>query len=82
MNNNNNKLIGVTGGGGVIFDPAEFRELVYSWGLGEETNNIAEALSLWQGLIQARKLAIQDIVVIGDSRILIQALATNTLPIN
>jgi ribonuclease HI len=72
--------LGATGGGGVIYDPTKFRELVYSWGLGEETNNIAEALSLWQGLIQARKLAIQDIMVIGDSRILIQALATNTLP--
>jgi ribonuclease HI len=71
---------GATGGGGVIYDPDEFQELVYSWGLGEETNNNAEALSLWKGLGQAQKLAINEITVIGDSRILIQALVTNSLP--
>jgi ribonuclease HI len=71
---------GKAGGGGVIYNPVEFRELVYSWGLGEETNNIAEALSLWQGLAQARKLAIKEIMVIGDSWILIQAMVTNSLP--
>jgi ribonuclease HI len=70
----------VAGGGGVIYDPDEIRELVNSWGLGEETNNIAEALSLWQGLAQAWKLAINEITVIGDSQILIQAMVTNSSP--
>jgi hypothetical protein len=37
----------------------ELQELDYSWGLGVESNNIAEALSLWQGLIQAQKLEIK-----------------------
>jgi ribonuclease HI len=58
----------------------ELWELDYSWGLGVESNNIAEALSLWQGLIQAQKLEIKEIMVIGDSQILIQAMVTNTLP--
>jgi ribonuclease HI len=58
----------------------ELQELDYSWGLGVESNNIAEALRLWQGLIQAWKLEIKEITVIGDSRILIQAMVTNTLP--
>jgi ribonuclease HI len=52
----------------------------YSWGLGVESNNIAEALSLWKGLIQAQKLEIKEITMIGDSWILIQAMVTNTLP--
>jgi len=72
--------LGAKGGGGVIYNPIELWELVYSWGLGEETNNNAEALSLWQGLTQAHKLAIKEITVIGDSRILIQAMVTNSLP--
>jgi ribonuclease HI len=59
---------------------SELRELDYSWELGVESNNIAEALSLWQGLIQARKLEIKEITVIGDSWILIQDMVTNTFP--
>jgi ribonuclease HI len=47
---------------------------------GEETNNITEALSLSQGLDQARKLAINEITMIGDFQILIQAMVTNLLP--
>jgi ribonuclease HI len=71
---------GAAGGGGVLYGPDEILELVYSWGLGEDTNNMAEALSLWQGLTQARELGINEISVIGDSRLLIQALVTNSLP--
>ena len=37
-------------------------------------------MSLWQGVGQARKLDINEIMVIGDSQILIQALVTNSLP--
>jgi hypothetical protein len=38
------------GEGGVIIDHAEIKVLSYSWGISKDTNNIAEALSLWQGL--------------------------------
>jgi ribonuclease HI len=41
---------------------------------------MAEALSLWQGLTQAQELGINEILVIGDSRLLIHALVTNSLP--
>jgi ribonuclease HI len=64
----------------VLYGPDEILERVFSWGLGEDTNNMAEALSLWQGLIQARELGINEISVIGDSQLLIQALVTNSLP--
>jgi ribonuclease HI len=37
---------GEAGGGGVLYDPDEILEWVYSWGLGEDTNNMEEALSL------------------------------------
>ena len=55
-------------------------EFNFSWGLERETNNIAEALALWQGLQIAKTRGINEIIVLGDSRIIIQALAENTLP--
>jgi len=61
-------------------DPDGLTELSYSWGLGVNTNNTTEALTLWQGLNQALRLNVQDLVVIGDSRLIIQALATHRLP--
>lgn len=44
------------------------------------TNNKAEALALWQGLRQAQERKIDSLVVIGDSRLVIQALKTKNLP--
>ena len=42
---------GQAGGGGIIYEPTEKIHLSYSWGLGHATNNQAEILALWQGLI-------------------------------
>jgi ribonuclease HI len=55
-------------------DPDEKLELSYAWGLGVDTNNRAEALALWQGLNQAISKKVKDLVIIGDSRLIIQAL--------
>ena len=44
----------------------------YSWGLRLESNNMVEALALWKGL--------SDIVVIGASGLVIQALITSSPP--
>ena len=66
--------LGEAGGGGVLNNPEDNLILKYSWGLGTETNNMAEALALWQGLIQAKNMGINDLIVFGDSRIIIQAL--------
>ena len=35
-------LLGVVGGEGILLNPDEILELSYSWGIGEDTNNIAE----------------------------------------
>jgi ribonuclease HI len=64
----------LAGGGGVIENPNGSTLLSYAWGLGTETNNRAEALALWQGLNQAINNNIQELVIIGDSRIVIKAL--------
>ena len=41
---------GEEGGGGVLITLNGFQETIYSWGLGDEINNVTEALSLWKGL--------------------------------
>jgi len=46
---------GLTGGGGIIESPNAKTMISYALGLGIETNNIAEAMALWQGLQQAKK---------------------------
>ena len=41
---------------------------------------MAEALALWQGLRIVEDLGITEMIVIGDSRVVIRALAENILP--
>ena len=56
-------LLGVVGGEGILLNPDEILELSYSWGIGEDTNNIAEALVFWQGLYQVKANIITEINV-------------------
>jgi len=65
---------GRAGGGGVIINPIGKTEIEYSWSIGHESNNMAEAYGLWQGLKQVQVLGADEVVVIGDSRLIIQAL--------
>ena len=48
--------------------------------MGKKTNNAAEILAIWQGLNQARRLSIKKLIIMGDSRIIIQALNLNKAP--
>jgi hypothetical protein len=67
---------GKAGGGGGLFDPKGNLIWKFSWGLGVETNNVAEALALWKGLNQASHLGITYLTVVGDSRLIIQVVIT------
>ena len=42
---------GPAGSGGVLLDTSGKIVLNFSWGLGQNTNNIAEILAIWQGLV-------------------------------
>jgi len=53
----------VVGGEGILLNLDEILELSYSWGIGEDTNNIAEALVFWQGLYQVKANIITEINV-------------------
>ena len=68
------------GRGGVFFTPDGIIKTTFSWGLGTETNNIAAALALWQGLVIAKNKGITRLNVLGDSRIVIQAMVEGNLP--
>ena len=70
---------GEAGGWGNLF-PRWKPVLSFSWGLGIESNNMAEALALWQGLKLAKNQGLKDIVVIKDSRLVIQTLNASNLP--
>ena len=52
----------------------------FAWGLGIDTNNMAETLALWQGLRIDKALGISKLTIIGDSRIVICALVENLMP--
>jgi ribonuclease HI len=69
---------GQAGGGGIIENLTEATATRFAMGLGIESNNRAEALALWQGLHQANKLRIQELTIIGDSRIIIQAIINHS----
>ena len=71
---------GAARGGGVLYDPEGNLNLTYSWNLGIDSNNMAEALALWQGLSQAIRLDIQDLTVVGDSRIILHHLICREFP--
>jgi ribonuclease HI len=64
----------LAGGGGVLVSPTCVLEISFTWGLGIETNNRAEALSLWQGINQEISHDFQDLVIIGDSWLIIKSL--------
>jgi len=54
----------------------------YEWGLGESTNNKAEAYSLFLGTKILKKHAIKYPIIIGDSAIVIEAMVKDKSPSN
>ena len=60
-------------GGGIIIEPGGKIMTEYYWNIGYNTNNMAEAYGLWQGLKQLQEKGAEDVVVFGDSRLVIQA---------
>jgi hypothetical protein len=56
----------------VFLNPEGKCELTYAWGLGESTNNQAEALALYQGLNILTSKEIRSLIVISDSLVIIR----------
>jgi len=49
----------------------------YEWGPGHISNNREEALSLYQGLTQLRKLGIYSSLIFGDLVVVISSMVQN-----
>ena len=64
----------------MIFGPDGDLNFTYSWNLGIDPNNMAKELALWQGLNQALLRGIQDLTVVGDSKLIIQFINSQTFP--
>ena len=65
---------GRVGGGRVVIDLDGKVEIEYYWNIGYDSNNMAEAYGLWQGLLQLKEKRMDEVIVFGDSRLIIQAL--------
>ena len=65
---------GKAGGGGFVINPGGKVEIEYYWNIGYDSNNMAEDYGLWQGLKQLQKKGVDEVMVFGDSRLIIQAL--------
>ena len=71
---------GLAGDGGVFMSANGTVLSRYSWGLGTESNNIAEFCGLLQGLKTAISKGIVKLTVFGDSHLLIQAVTRKKHP--
>eukprot|EP00253_Pinus_taeda_P029799 PITA_29799 len=68
---------GQAGARGLIVDETGDIICSYEWSLGEITNNNAEALALYQGLLQLKKLGIKRAMIFGDSAIITRLMVHN-----
>ena len=69
---------GAAGGGGVITNPEEHKEITCSWSIDFGTNNQAEAYGSLQGLKQIQTLKVNKALIFRDSRLIIQAMIVPT----
>eukprot|EP00253_Pinus_taeda_P004750 PITA_04750 len=68
---------GQAGAGGVILNESGVNICNYEWSLGRKSNNNAEALALYQGLMQLKRMGIRKALVFGDSAIIIRLMIYN-----
>jgi len=73
---------GKAGAGGIIFYPSGKKIVTYEWGLGQISNNKAEAYNLFMGTKIIKKRGIQNPIILGDSAIIIEAMNQTKSPSN
>ena len=73
-------LEGVESAWGIIIDIRANQKRNYIWGLGKDLDNQAEAYALLQGIKVASLLSVNNLMVFGDSSMVIQHLHYNTTP--
>lgn len=73
---------GKAGVGRIIYDPNGKKITTYEWGLGQISNNQAEAYRLLMGTRLIKKKGIQNPTIIGDLAMIIEIMARNRDPNN
>ena len=64
----------MAGGRGVIICPEGKIEVEYFWNIGIDSNNMAEAYGLWQGIMHLKEKGVKEDMVFRDSRLIIQVM--------
>jgi hypothetical protein len=63
---------GEAGAGGVLYSPRGQRLLDFSWNLGINSNNMAEAYAIYQGILLVQEQQLNRITIVGDSKNIIR----------
>jgi hypothetical protein len=61
----------VVGVEGSLLDPRGISVILFSWGLGNASNNLENAYALLCGLSLAKEANINSLIVFGDSMVII-----------
>jgi ribonuclease HI len=69
----------VAGAGGVIYSPGGHIRTTFSWSLGIASNNQAKAYALYKGLNLAKSQGIEDLLIIGDSGVILNQFRKRSL---
>lgn len=72
----------MAGAGGNLQDPGGNRIAPFAWGLVNVSNNIAEAYSLWEGVSIAREERMTNIMILGDSMVVVRTIIDRTMTAN
>jgi ribonuclease HI len=67
---------------GITFNPNGNQDVSYEWGLGVVSNNQAKALVLSQGIKILDSRRIKNIIIVGDSSIIIKLMSKMNTPSN
>jgi ribonuclease HI len=70
----------VAGAGGVILSIGGRIQILFSWNIGQATNNWVEAYALLQGLRQERHQGIASLLILGDSKVITNHMRKKSLP--
>jgi hypothetical protein len=63
-----------------IYDPRGNRLTFYAWGLGNISNNLTKAYSLWMVLCITKEEGFKKKLVLGDSMMIIRAMINQVMP--
>jgi ribonuclease HI len=74
------KLRGEVGVGGVLYSPIGNRLLYFSWNLGKNSNNMAEAYAIYKGILLTQEHQLKHITIVSDLKNIVHYFVMGTNP--